>query len=165
LVPRFFYETNGYWLLPTLPGASVYFLKAPFNVNFNGSNYIYMEVASMNNIDETSPWDLTSYTKTHNQTNSTTNSAFAKIPIKINDSSRWYDNDSGPYKYWNPPAERISKLKFKFRYHNGQICEFGQFQFSFMLEFNILKPQQERSYSIRNAFDLGQNQSYGSKFV
>jgi hypothetical protein len=28
-----------------------------------------------------------------------------------------------------------------------------------------LKPQQERSYSIRNAFDLGQNQSYGSKFV
>jgi hypothetical protein len=92
------------------------------------------------------------------------NSAFAKIPIPTTPISQWFDNDMGPYKYWNPPAERISKLKFKFRYHNGQLCEFGQFQFSFMLEFNILKPQQERSYSIRTAFDLGQVQGYGSKF-
>ena len=71
----------------------------------------------------------------------------------------------GPYKYWNPPAERISKIKVKFRYHNGSIVEFGQFEYSFMIELNILKPQQEKSYSIVNAYDLGQNQSLGSKFV
>jgi hypothetical protein len=71
----------------------------------------------------------------------------------------------GPYKYWNPPAERISKIKVKFRYHNGTLVEFGQFEYSFMLELNLLKPQQERSYSIVNAFDLGQQQSFASKYI
>ena len=71
----------------------------------------------------------------------------------------------GPYKYWNPPAERISKLKIKFRYHNGMLVEFGNFSFSFMIEFNILKPQQERSYSIVTAYDLVQNQSFQSKYI
>jgi|694.fasta_scaffold08960_15 hypothetical protein len=171
-VPRFYYGDtsegsgdNGYWLLPGAPQATVYFLEAPYKISFMGPPYIYMEIEGMNCLDETSPWNLSEYTIHNNQTNGVVNSAFAKIAIPTTPISQWFDNDMGPYKYWNPPAERISKLKFKFRYHNGQICEFGQFQFSFMLEFNILKPQQERSYSIRNAFDLGQNQSYGSKFV
>jgi hypothetical protein len=34
-----------------------------------------------------------------------------------------------------------------------------------MLELNLLKPQQERSYSIVNAFDLGQQQSFASKYI
>jgi hypothetical protein len=34
-----------------------------------------------------------------------------------------------------------------------------------MIELNILKPQQEKSYSIVNAYDLAQHQSLGSKFV
>ena len=71
----------------------------------------------------------------------------------------------GPYKYWNPVAERISKIKVKFRYHNGLLADFSKFDYSFMLELNILRPQQEKSYSIVNAFDLSQQQSYGSKFV
>jgi len=52
-----------------------------------------------------------------------------------------------------------AKLKIKLRYHNGTLVDFGQFEYSFMLEFNLLKSQQERSYSIRNAFDLSQLQS------
>ena len=170
-VPRFYYGDtsegsgdNGYWLLPGAPQATVYFLQAPYKISFMGAPYIYMEVEGMNCLDETSPWNLSEYTTHNNQTNGVVNSAFAKIPVPTTPISQWFDNDMGPYKYWNPPAERISKLKFRFRYHNGQICEFGQFQFTFMLEFNLLKPQQERSYSIRNAFDLGQTQGYSSKF-
>jgi hypothetical protein len=131
-----------------------------------GPAYIYMEVAGMNCIDETSPWTLNSYTTTHSQNNSIVNSSFAKIAVPTTPISQWFDSeDSGPYKYWNPPAERISKLKFKFRYHNGTLVEFGQFEYSFMIEFNLLTPQQERSYSIVNAYDLSQKQSYISKFV
>jgi len=170
-VPRFYYGDtsegsgdNGYWLLPGAPQATVYFLQAPYKISFMGAPYIYMEIEGMNCLDETSPWNLSEYTTHTNQTNGVVNSAFAKIPVPTTPISQWFDNDMGPYKYWNPPAERIGKLKFRFRYHNGQICEFGQFQFTFMLEFNLLKPQQERSYSIRNAFDLGQTQGYSSKF-
>ena len=171
-VPRFYYGDaisgsgdNGYWLLPGAPDATVYFLQAPFKISFMGPAYIYMEIDGMNCIDETSPWNLSEFTAHTNKTNGTVNSSFAKIPVPTTPISQWFDSDMGPYKYWNPPAERISKLKFKFRYHNGQLVDFGQFNYSFMLEFNLLKPQQERSYSIRNAFDLGQNQGYTSRYI
>jgi len=123
-----------------------------------------MEIEGWNCIDETIPYNLSSYSITNNQNNGIVNSSFAKIPVPTTPISQWFDNDMGPYKYWNPPAERISKIKVKFRYHNNTIVEFGQFEFSFMLELNLLKPPQERSYSIVNAFDLGQQQSYGSRF-
>lgn len=171
-VPRFFYGDaisgsgdNGYWLLPKLPGATVYFLQTPFKIAFLGEAYIYMEIDGLNCIDETSPYALSTYTSQTNQTNSIVNSSFAKIAVPTTPISQWFDNNMGPYKYWNPPAERIGKMKIKLRYHNGSPVEFGQFEYSFMLELNLLKPQQQRSYSIVDAAQLGQLQSYGSKYV
>jgi hypothetical protein len=165
-VPRFYYGDvgngdNGYWLLPGAPGATVYFLKAQFKISFMGPAYFYMEIDGLNCIDETSPWNLSLYTTQTNNTNGVVNSSFAKIPIPTTPISQYFDNDMNPYKYFNPPAERIRKLKIKLRYHNGQLIDFGQFEYSFMLEFSLLKPQQERSYSIRGAYDLTQVQSYG----
>ena len=172
IVPRFYYGDaipgtgdNGYWLLPNLPGATVYFLQAPLKIAFMGPAYIYMEIEGMNCIDETIPYALNSYTTTNSNNNGIVNSAFAKIPVPTTPISQWFDDSMGPYKYWNPPAERLSKLKIKFRYHNGVLVQFGNFEYSFMLEFNILKPQQERSYSIVNSFDLSQHQSFASKFI
>jgi|LauGreDrversion4_2_1035121.scaffolds.fasta_scaffold72909_3 hypothetical protein len=171
-VPRFYYGDavpgsgdNGFWLLPGAPSATVYFLEAPYKINFMGPDHIYMEIDGMNCIDETVPWNLSEFTAHNSQTNGIVNSAFAKIPVPSTPLSQWFDRDAISYKFWNPPAERISKLKIKLRYHNGQLVSFGQFNYSFMIEFNVLNPQQERSYSIRSAFDLGQNQSYGSKFL
>jgi hypothetical protein len=167
-VPRFYYGDaiidsgdNGYWLLPNLPKATVYFLQAPFKINFMGPAYIYMEIDGMNCIDETSPYNISSFTAHTNETNGIVNSCFAKIPVPTTPISQWFDNDMGPYKYYNPPAERIRKLKIKFRYHNGQNVDFGTFDYSIMLEFNLLKNQQERSYSVRDAFNLSQIQSFG----
>jgi hypothetical protein len=34
-----------------------------------------------------------------------------------------------------PPLERIQKLNFKFRYHDGRPVDFGTTNFSFTLEF------------------------------
>lgn len=171
-VPRFYYGDaipgsgdNGYWLLPGAPNATVYFLQAPYKISIMGPAYMYMEVDGMNCIDETVPWNLSQYTSTHNQTNGIVNSSFAKIAVPTTPISQWFDNDMTPYKYWNPPAERISKFKFKIRYHNGQLVEFGQFEYTFMIELSILNPQQERSYSIRNASDLNQNQTFSSKYM
>lgn len=169
-VPRFYYGDavpgsgdNGFWLLPGAPEATVYFIEAPYKISFFGPDHIYMEVDGMNCIDETSPWNLSEYTMKNNQTNGIVRSSFAKIPLVSTPISQFYDRDSVSYKYWNPPAERISKLKVKFRYHNGQMVSFGQFNYSFMIEFNVLCPQQERNYSIRSAFDLAQYQTQGSK--
>lgn len=175
-VPRFYYGDsslgssgapsgdNGYWLLPLFPSAPVYFVQAPFKISFMGQAYIYMEVDGMNCIDETVPWNLSTYTLHNNRTNGNVNSAFAKIGVMSTPIAQWFDSDSGPYKFWNPPAERLSKFKFKLRYHNGQLVDFGQFEYSFMIELSILKPQQERTYSIKDAKNLSQLQAYDSTF-
>lgn len=177
LVPRFFYipvddacsdcGNNGIWIEPDtgLTGSTIYYLQAPFKISFMGPSYLYMEIDGWNCIDETSPYNLNLYTIQTNKRNSIVNSSFAKIPIPTTPISQYYDDEMAPYKYWNPVAERISKIKVKFRYHNGLLADFGQFEYSFMLELNILKPQQEKSYSIVNSYDLSQQQSYGSKFV
>jgi len=49
---------------------------------------------------------------------------------------------------YNPPAERIRKLKIKLRYHNGAPVYFGGFDYSFTLEFTLLVPQSERKYKL-----------------
>jgi hypothetical protein len=163
-VPRFYYGDilnagdNGYWIVPKLPHAEVYFLQAPAKINFMGPAYMFMEIDGLNCIDETSPYNLSGFTVHTNETNGVVNSCFAKIPIPALPVSQWFDTGSFPYKYFNPPAERIRKLKIKIRYHNGQLVDFGTAEYSFLLSFNLLTPQQERSYSIRDANNLNQIQ-------
>ena len=95
VLPRFYYGDvnpgdNGYWLLPTLPGATVYFLQPPFKINLMGPAYIFMEIDGLNCIDETSPYS-NKYSKGYNSAElgpesssvngGIINSTFAKIPI------------------------------------------------------------------------------------
>jgi len=158
--PRFYYGNvnfgdNGYWLLPnpSLPGAQCYYIECPFKINLMGPSYFYMELAGQNCIDETSPYNLSTFTKQTNITNGIVNSSFAKISIPTTPISQWFDRDSMPYKIYTPPAERIRKIRIRIRYHNGQLVDFGTFDYSFMLEFLILQPQQTRTVtSIQRKF-------------
>jgi hypothetical protein len=164
LVPRFYYGDvtgtgdDGYWLLPTLANATVYFLQAPYKINFMGPAYIYMEIAGMNCIDETSPFNVSKLTTHTNETNGRVTSAFAKIPVTTTPIAQWFDQDMIPYKYFYPPAERIRRLKIKFRYHDGQLVDFGTFDYSFTIEFCVLRPQQERTLGLKKANNLEQIQ-------
>lgn len=151
-VPRFFFNSNsvsdGYWLTGTLPGATMWFLEPPMKINLMGPAYLYMEVDGMNCIDETSPWNMSAATMGSNQTNGVVRSSFAKMPIPTTPISQWFDQQMAPYKYFSPPAERIRRLKVKFRYHDGEVAKFGAFNHSFMIEFSLLVPNQERKYII-----------------
>lgn len=149
--PRFFYGDvtpgdNGYWLLPNpaLTNSVVYFIEPAYKINLMGPAYFYMELAGNNCIDETSPYSVSKFTLSTNVTNGITNSSFAKIGIPTTPISQWFDRDSLPYKMYWPPAERIRKLSIKFRYHNGQLVDFGAFPFSFAIEFTQLFPNQPR---------------------
>jgi hypothetical protein len=145
---RFFYLelNNGLWITPSnLPGSTVHYLTTPLKINFMGPSYIYMELdcnSSLNCIDETEPFSIDKLSLTTNQTNGIVNSAFAKIPITSTPFSQWFDNqDITPYKWFDPPLERIRKLKIKMRYHDGALVDFSGFDYSFMLELSILNPQ------------------------
>ena len=150
--PRFFYGDvmpgdNGYWLLPdaNLPDSIVNWIECPYKINIMGPAYFYMEIEGLNCIDETSPYNTSDFTMKTNETNGIVNSSFAKIAIPTTPISQWFDRDSCPYKVFLPPAERIRRLKIRLRYHNGQAVDFGNFNYSFMLEFAQYFPQQFRA--------------------
>jgi len=152
--PRFYYGDakktgdNGYWLTPdaNYRTQTVYSLEAPTKINLMGNSYFYMEVSGLNSIDETSPYNFSSFTNQTNETNGVHNSAFAKIAVTTTPVSQWYDSNSEAVTIFNPPAERIRRLKIKFRYHNGLQVDFGKFPFSFDLIFQILRPQNLRNF-------------------
>ena len=150
-LPRFYYGNSnygkdGYWLRPNsgLTNSQVYFIECPYKINLMGQSYFYMEIDGLNCIDETSPYNISQFTIQNNKTNGVVNSAFAKIAVPSTPISQWFDKDSMPYKIFMPPAERIRKLKIKLRYHNGILVNFGRSEYSFMIQFVLLVPQQLR---------------------
>lgn len=151
-VPRFYYGDvfpgdDGFWLIPNtdLSVSNVYWVESYYKINLMGDAFLYMELFGQNCIDETQPFNISTFTATTNQTNGVVNSAFAKLPIPSTPISQWFDRESRPYKYYYPPAERIRKFKIKIRYHNGQLATFGNFNFSFMIELTLLVPQINRN--------------------
>jgi hypothetical protein len=100
-----------------------------------------MEIDNLNNLDETMPYALNDQTQHTNSTNGMANSAFAKIAIPSTPLSQWFDNSMDTYMLFQPPAERIRKIKLRLRYHNGALVNFGLFNYSFTLEFVIFDAQ------------------------
>jgi hypothetical protein len=158
---RFYYgdvivnDDNGFWLTPAtdlsgniLPNAVVQFIECPYKINIFGPSYMYMEIFKYNCIDETQPYNISKFTLTTNETNGIVNSAFAKIPIVSTPTSQFYDGPSNSYKFFDPPVERIRRLKFRLRYHNGELVKFGVFEYTFTLEFTTLLPMINRSVNI-----------------
>jgi len=159
LYPRFFYGSvmpgdNGYWLVPdsqylgNSTSIPVYYLEAPYKINLMGNSHFYLEIDGMNSIDEMVPFSVNAFTFETNETSGVVKSSFAKIAVTTTPLAQWYDNDSGPSKIYNPPAERIRRLKLKLRYHNGELVNFGSSNFSIMLEFIMYRPQQRREYKM-----------------
>ena len=48
-----------------------------------------------------------------------------------------------------PPIKNVNRLEFKFRYHDGRLVDFKNLPFSFVLEFNMLREEQQRNKIIR----------------
>jgi hypothetical protein len=154
-LPRFYYGDvkpgdNGYWLTPSphFPGCDVYYIECPEKINLMGPAYFYMDIDLLNNIDETYPFNVSNFTSTTNQTNGKVNSAFAKIAIPTTPISQWFDNECESYKIFDPPAERIRRLRIRLRYHDGSPVRFDSFSYSFSLQFTLFSPQKLLGYNL-----------------
>ena len=133
---------SGYWLSNgrAYGATPVFYLEAHFKLNILGNLCMYMEVDILNNMDEFVPFEQNTFTRSTNESCGIVNSAFAKIPI-----DQAIGNDSPSFKLFNPPAERISKLKFRFRYHNGLLVDFEKMNYTFVLEFILYRPQNQKN--------------------
>jgi hypothetical protein len=159
-LPRFTYiadaplanpPTSSYWLVPDPQYKSdpikfptyVYTIEAPLKTNLLGSTDILMYIEGLNYLDETIPFQDNEFTQTTNVTNGVVNSAFAKIPITSEPPSilyNLYQESRFPTKIFNPPLERIRRLRIKFQFHNGLLVPFDYSSYSFVLEFSLFKP-------------------------
>ena len=113
-------------------------------ISINGENCFYMEVDKYNIIDEIIP-NSTEKNKIYNVNDGKVNSAFAQIPLKQNLYKKIFECKNN----YNPPIKNISKLKFKFRFHDGKLVDFKNINFSFMIQFNSLLNEQKNSSFVR----------------
>lgn len=150
-------KNESYWLKPNIDSSynylntSVFYVKAPFKTDIFGCPYFYMELFGLNCIDEMIPYVDSCFTRQSNETNGTLNAAFAKLSKQTEVNNTWAFNNSNeliPSRIFNPPAERIKKLRVKLREHNGQLLDLNNGTFSFMLEFTLYKPQIEKRYNM-----------------
>jgi hypothetical protein len=158
---RFFYTNyklaitlggDGDWLSPdpNYPNAPLNYIECPQKINLMGHSHFYMDIAGLNSLDETSPYNVSEFTRQTNGTNGRVNSAFAKIGVAGIPLSMFYDvNQDQNYKFFDPPAERIRKLSINIRYHDGLLVNFETFNYSFVIQFTMLDPRIETRYKIR----------------
>lgn len=132
--------------------SSPYLLEAEFAPLLYGEEVIYMEIDRYNNYDEIVPFSTSTNSLNNNDYNGVVNSAFAKIPINANPQGRMNHSSNGfllNLTHFTVPIEKIRKLKFKLRYHDGRLVEFNNNSFNFTIEFNMLRNEIKRNYNVR----------------
>ena len=139
----FDYEFPTYWLEPSGTAYYVDISNSKCNLDLFGEDSIYMEIDRYNSMDELTPFVENTMSLYNNDYTGAVKSALAKIPVGLacnfglfGDSKNFYLMNSS---YFTPPIDRITRLRFTFRYHDGRLVDFKWIPFNFSLEFNILR--------------------------
>ena len=128
-------------------------VSATNNLDINGEDAIYIEVDRYNNIDEIYPYSERTGHLYNNDLGHRVNGSFAKVSLP---SKNDFSQGRGLKPSFNtnlfhsdPPIQRIDRLKFKFRYHDGRLVDFKNLPISLTFEFNMLKDEQSRGKFVR----------------
>ena len=119
-------------------------------INIGGEKDIYMEVDKYNSMDEVYAYtqsDKSSYS--NNENTGKVNSSFAKIPLDPTTVQNSRNLLLINFVQYEPPIERIAKLNFTFRFHDGRLVDFRGLDFNFTIEFNSLRNEILRNKNIR----------------
>jgi hypothetical protein len=113
---------------------------------------IYIELEKYNKCDEIKPFLYYNY---NNANSGIVNSSFAKIPIYPFQDNKGLVNDGyfENISYYQPPIDKIAKFKLKFRYHNGMLVDFHNFNVSLSLEINQIRNEMN-NYEVRTPYKV-----------
>ncbi len=145
--------------LPTAlppPAPILHSVQAPLAFQIGGDTCLYMEVDKYNSYDELYPYQESQTPQgnnpyTNNAYNGKVNAAFAKIPLQPRaenglDSRTFFLHNVVQY---DPPIERIARLKFTLRFHDGRLVDFQNYPFDFSIEFNCLRNELAHKFNVR----------------
>lgn len=154
----------GYEWLPVALGGTGYVLIPPNPPCLNGSTDMYMEIDRYNYEDEMQPYSVHTNNGRNNDYNGIVNGAFAKIPLRTKPTlvvsmlEYMYGNEpqdtSQGFATFFPPLDKLSKLKFKFRYHDGTLVDFGGQNFSFTVALYMYRDEIARSKQLRAPYTM-----------
>lgn len=117
---------------------SYHYLQSEYPAKLNGDKLIYLEIDPFNFIDEIDPNNANTNNTYNNQSSSRVNSAFSKILLQLNDGATSSDEFLSREHLFNPPLPRLTKVKFRFRYHDGRLVDFQNQEFSFSLKIDYV---------------------------
>lgn len=132
--------------------AGGYYITAPNVINILGDTVFYMDMFEYNQMDELLAYPRRTNSTTNNSYGGKVNSAFAKIPFLGLPVSQFFDSRNSLLQnmsHFNPPLERVSKLKFRFRYHTGGLVDFSNNDFSFTMQFDCFRDEIARDLKLR----------------
>ena len=138
--------------LSSVENKKVYDVGATHNLDINGEDAIYMQVDRFNNIDEIYPYSERTGHLYNNDLGQRVNGSFAKIPITHTPFGQQLasrTNFLSNIFHSEPPIQRVDRLVFSFRYHDGRMVDFKNLPFSFTLELNMLKDEPARVKQVR----------------
>lgn len=158
------HEPQNIWLLPTSNNG--HYIEPPNHFNILMHDTIYVELDKYNNISEIEPFSKNTMNSYNNDLSFKNNSAFAKIPIPLMSSPSMLRDDNNYHTIMNlkgeeiisnkknyfPPIKSINRLRFKFRYHNGELVDFNNIPLSMMIEIGVLQEEHLRNVIIRREF-------------
>ena len=141
--------------LPPYNSIGDHLIVSPKFPKLDGEHVIYMELDKYNSYDEIYPHPSKTSNMYLNTYGGKVKSAFAKIPMLNRPTTcganPFFDSRNDTLlnlSVYDPPIERIQKLKFTFRYHNGMLVDFQDVPFSFSIEFNSLRNDIEKVYNV-----------------
>jgi hypothetical protein len=132
--------------------AGGYYIIPPNVINTLGDNVFYLDMFEYNQMDELHPYPRKTNSTINNSYGGRVKSAFAKIPILGVPVSQYFDSRNSLLQnmsHFFPPLERVSKLKFRFRYHDGTLVNFSNNDLSFTLQFDCYRDEIARELKIR----------------
>lgn len=154
--------SQGTTWLPVGSGNTGYVLIPPNPPSLNGDSAMYMEIDKYNYQDEMQPYSENTSGGRCNDYNGIVNASFAKIPLlskptQIVSQLEYQFGDNPPdtaegISSFFPPLDKLSKLKFKFRYHNGTLVDFGGQNFSMTIALYCYRDEIARSKGLRIPF-------------
>jgi len=120
--------------------------------NLEDNIFIYIDLDKYNKSDELKPY---LYYNNSNTNSGIINGTFAKIPhtLSLNNNCMVNDGYLENVSYFQPPIDKIAKIKLKFRYHNGMLLDFNNFNVSLSLEINQLRNEMN-NYDVRTPFKI-----------
>uniref|UniRef100_A0A6C0M5Z6 DUF5901 domain-containing protein n=1 Tax=viral metagenome TaxID=1070528 RepID=A0A6C0M5Z6_9ZZZZ len=154
--------TIGYEWLTVAAGNTGYVIVPPNPPSLNGQPDMYLEIDKCNSMDEMQPYSAHTSNARNNDYNGIVNAAFAKIPIRTKPTKivsmleYVYGNEpndtcEGMMTYF-PPLDKLNKFKFKFRYHDGTLVDFGGQNFSFTIALYAYRDEIARANQLRIPF-------------